>query len=67
MVPGARASGEPSQEKPFGLLVSTGLGARQRLGALLVCGPRNLSLKLHPSPRAAACLFLSFLFTACSS
>ncbi|KAB0407098.1 hypothetical protein E2I00_004254 [Balaenoptera physalus] len=41
MVPGARASGEPSQEKPFGLLVPTGLGARQRLGALLHV-PRSL-------------------------
>lgn len=70
----SQSLGEPSPEKPFGLLVSTGLGARSRRQlpgrAGPACGPLCLrGLKPHPllTCHAAACLFLSLLPTACFS
>lgn len=60
---GSQSLGEPSQEKPFGLLVSTGLSARERPGPGLLCGPGPLSLKLTSIPTCSCSLssFLSFL------
>lgn len=60
---GSQSLGEPSQEKPFGLLVSTGLSAREHPGPGLLCGPGPLSLKLTSIPTCSCSLssFVSFL------